>query len=118
MTRDTHAAAAKLWAAFSAEQDRLNAEFFAPRDAKAVAREKADQAGKADLLREKQAEANLQEAMGNMSREATRILAMRRAGITVTVAEEAHIIQTAQAQVNHCQEEVDRLKAAVKSDQK
>ena len=33
----THAAAAQLWAEFNAEQDRLNAEYFAPRDAKALA---------------------------------------------------------------------------------
>ena len=36
---------------------------------------------------------------------------MRAAGITVTDEEEAHILETAQAQVDHCQEEVDRLKA-------
>ena len=107
----THAAAAKLWATLQHEQDDLNAEYFAPRDAAALARKKAEQAGTADAAREAQAQANLQEAMGNMSREASRILAMRAAGITVTADEEAEIIDTAQAQVDHCQEEVDRLKA-------
>ena len=49
---DTHAAAAKLWAEFSAEQDRLNAEYFAPRDAAALAREKTKEGFNTDALRE------------------------------------------------------------------
>ena len=106
----THAAAAKLWAEFSAAQDRLNAEYFAPRDAAALAREKAKEGGNANASREAQAEANLEEAWDNMGREKIRILAMQAAGITVTDEERAHIIQTAQAQVDHCQEEVARLK--------
>ena len=51
----THAAAAHLWAAFSTEQDRLNAEYFAPRDYAALRREKAEQAGNADAARKAQA---------------------------------------------------------------
>ena len=107
----THAAAAKLWAAFQHEQDDLNAEYFAPRDAAALARKKAEQAGTADAARESQAESNLKEAMDNLVRERRRIVSMRDAGITVTDEERKHIIETAQAQVDHCQEEVDRLKA-------
>ena len=107
---DTHADAAKLWAEFSAAQDRLNAEYFAPRDAAALRREKAEKNGNADAVREAQANANLLDAEANFDREENRILAMRAAGITVTEAEAAHIIETAQAQVDHCQEEVDRLK--------
>ena len=109
----THAAAAKLWAAFNAEQDRLNAEYFAPRDAAALRREKAKQNGTADAVRKAQANANLLDAEANFDREENRILAMRHAGITVTEVEAAHIIETAQAQVDHCQEELDRLKAAI-----
>ena len=76
----THAYAAKLWAAFNAEQDRLNAEYFAPRDAAALAREKAKEGGNADAAREAQAEANLTEAENNEYREKKRISAMRESG--------------------------------------
>ena len=107
----THAAAAKLWAAFNAEQDRLNAEYFAPRDAAALAREKAKRNNTTNAVREAQANANLLEAKNNLGREEERIFAMRHAGITVSEAQAAHIIETAQAQVDHCQEEVDRLNA-------
>ena len=106
----THADAANLWAAFNTEQDRLNAEYFAPRDAAALAREKAEKNGTADAARENQAEENLLEAENNMDREAQRIIAMKSAGITVTDEEVDHIIETARAQIDHCQEEVDRLK--------
>ena len=86
----THAAAAKLWAEFSTEQDRLNAQYFAPRDAAALAHEKAEQTGTADAAREAQAKANLSEAIcRHMERERNRIDAMRHAGITVTADEEA-----------------------------
>ena len=45
-------------------------------------------------------------------REENRILAMRqRLESRSPKYEAAHIIETAQAQVDHCQEEVDRLKA-------
>ena len=114
----THAAAAKLWAEFNTAQDRLNAEYFAPRDAAALRREKAEQTGKADAVREAQAEANLLDAEANRDREELRVIAMKAAGITVTDEEEAHIIETAQAQVAHCQEEVDRLKAKVDDERK
>ena len=107
----THAAAAHLWAEFSTEQDRLNAEYFAPRDAAALRREKADKEGTGNIAREGQAEGNLMEAEDNVGREERRIASMRAIGITVTDEEEAHIIETAQAQVAHCQEEVARLKA-------
>ena len=91
----THAAAAKLWAAFNAEQDRLNAEYFAPRDAAALAREKTKEGFNTDALREGQARQNLIQAQDHEYREEKRILAMRAAGITVTDEEEAHIIETA-----------------------
>ena len=105
----THAAAARLYATFSAEQDRINAEYFAPRDARALARQKAESDEDRANVRYAQARDNLAEAQRNFDHEVTRVADMRTAGITVTIEEETHIIATARAQVDHWQSEVARL---------
>ena len=105
----THAAAAQLFATFRAEKDRIDAEYFAPRDARALEREKAESAEDKALVRLAQARENLAQAQNNFWAEQGRISAMRGAGIVVTAAEADHIIATAQAQVDHWQAVVDRL---------
>ena len=82
---------------------------FAPRDARALEREKAKSDEDKAVVRLGQARENLAQAQRNLGNEDARINAMRGAGIVVTDAEADHIIETAQAQVDHWDAEVDRL---------
>ena len=106
----TSAAAAAAWATFQHRQDELNAEYFAPRDANALAREKAAQAVDDQAVHLRQAQANLEQAYSFLDQERRRVAAMRSAGIVVTAAEEAGIIAAAQAKIDHWQQEVDGLR--------
>ena len=113
---DTRVAAALAWVKFKHEQDEFNDEFNAPRDAAALAREKAKQMGSLIATRLSQARDNLVQASLNLKNEHKRIDAMRRAGIPVTPDEAAGIIAKAQAQIDHWQSEIDRLKTEMPSD--
>ena len=81
----------------------------ATKDAHALARQKAESEADTTKVLYAQALDNLVEAKNNVNRERDRIRAMKGAGITVTPEEENQIIATAQAQVDHWEEEVERL---------
>ena len=107
----TRAAAAQAYAAFSREQDEINAQYFAPRDAHALAKEKAKEEGNTHAVLCSQAQGNLEQAESNLDREDQRITAMRHAGIEVTDAEATEIIARAQGEVDHWQSEADKYAA-------
>ena len=109
---ETRGAAARAWASFKAKQDELNQEYFAPRDAAALEREKAEHEAETNQVRLRQAYGNRNEAVNNLNHERDRIDSMRDAGIAVSDDEAAQILATAQAQIDHWIAEIDRLAAA------
>ena len=109
---ETRKVAARAWAAFDARQDELNQEYFAPRDAAALARDKAEHEVEKNHDRLRQAYENRVQAVRNLNNERDRISEMRYAGIKVSDDEVAQIVATARAQVDHWAAEIDRLSGA------
>ena len=108
----THAAAARAYAAFEQRQNELNAKYAAPRDAAALAREKAASDEQTRATQLAQAQENLQQAEDFQMQEYARIQAMRSAGIKVSADESAGISAAAQAKVDHWSQVVDDLQQA------
>ena len=106
----TQAQAAILWEQFERTEDKLNAEYFEPRETEEKKKYEQEKEAQFNVHRYEQAMQNLAWAEQNLENERSRVKAIRASGGTVTENEETVIIDKAQHQADYWQGEVDKYK--------